>query len=97
MSVEKRIPHGSLISPLLMDLTLHGIEKTLTNFTKTLTIKVKDGKSIVRRRRASSISIIRYADDSVVLHENKFVTKSCKGFIKSYLADLGLKLKNSKT
>lgn len=50
----------------------------------------------MKRRRASSINIIRYADDFVVLHENELVIKSCKKFVKTHLAELGLKLKDSK-
>lgn len=51
----------------------------------------------MKRRRPSSINTIRYAFDFVVLHENELVIKSCKEFIQSYLANLKLKLKDSKT
>jgi RNA-directed DNA polymerase len=95
--VEKSTPQGSLISPLLMNIALHGMEQAVVSFLKNCKIKDKDGKNIVRRRRSSSINTIRYADDFVVLHENELVIKSCKEFIKTYLADLGLKLKDSKT
>ena len=54
-------------------------------------------KTVIKRRRSSSINIIRYADDFVILYENELVIKSCKEFIQGYLANLGLKLKASKT
>lgn len=80
-----------------MNIALHGMEQAVVNFLKNCKIKGKDGKNIVKRRRSSSINTMRYADDFVVMHENELVIKSCKEFIKTYLADLGLKLKDSKT
>lgn len=94
---EKGTPQGSLISPLLMNISLHGMEQDVINFMKTLKIKDEKGKTVIKRRRSSSINIIRYADDFVILHENELVIKSCQEFIKGYLANLGLKLKDSKT
>jgi len=60
-------------------------------------LKGLDGTCIIKRSRASSINIIRYADDFVILHENELVIKSCKEFIQNFLLNLGLKLKNTKT
>jgi len=60
-------------------------------------LKGLDGTYIIKRRRASSINIIRYADDFVILHENEFIIKSCKEFIQTFLLNLGLKLKDTKT
>lgn len=97
MFVEKGTPQGSLLSPLLMNIALHGMEQAVIDFMKSLTLKNCSGKNIIKRRRASSINIIRYADDFVILHENALVIKSCKEFIEGFLSNLGLKLKNSKT
>lgn len=60
-------------------------------------LKGLDGTYIVKRRRSSSLNIIRYADDFVIVHENEFVIKSCKKFIQNFLLNLGLKLKDTKT
>jgi RNA-directed DNA polymerase len=95
--VEKGTPQGSLISPLLMNIALHGMEQSVIDFMKTLKIKDQDGKNVIKRRRASSINIIRYADDFVILHENELVIKSCKKFVQKFLLNIGLKLKDSKT
>lgn len=95
--VEKGTPQGSLISPLLMNIALHGMEEAVVNFMKNLKIKGNDGKNIIKRRRSSSINIIRYADDFVILHENELVIKKCKEFIQNFLLTLGLKLNESKT
>ena len=60
-------------------------------------LKGLDGTYIVKRRRASRLNIIRYANDFVILHKNELVIKSCKEFIQNFLLNLGLKLKNTKT
>jgi RNA-directed DNA polymerase len=95
--VEKGTPQGSLISPLLMNIALHGMEQAVIEFMKSIKLKGLDGTYIIKRRRASSLNIIRYADDFVILHENELVIKSCKEFIQNFLLNLGLKLKNTKT
>ena len=73
------------------------MEHAVIEFMKYLKLKSLDGTNIVKRCRASSINIIRYADNFVILHENKFVIKSCKEFIQNFLLNLGLKLKDTKT
>ena len=95
--VEKGTPQGSLISPLLMNIALHGMEQAVIEFMKSIKLKGLDGTYIIKRRRSSSINIIRYADDFVILHENELVIKSCKEFIQNFLLNLGLKLNNTKT
>lgn len=80
-----------------MNIALHGIEQAVIEFMKSLKLKGPDGKNVIKRRRASSINIIRYADDFVILHENELVVKSCKEFIQNFLLSLGLRLKDTKT
>jgi hypothetical protein len=42
-------------------------------------------------------NIIRYADDFVILHENKAVVQRCREIISEWLAGIGLELKPEKT
>jgi len=42
-------------------------------------------------------NIIRYADDFVVLHEDKAVVQRCREIISEWLSDIGLELKPEKT
>ena len=80
-----------------MNIALHGMEQAVIEFMKSIKLKGLDGTYIIKRRRSSSINIIRYADDFVILHENELVIKSCKEFIQNFLLNLGLKLNNTKT
>jgi RNA-directed DNA polymerase len=43
------------------------------------------------------LSLIRYADDFVILHEDENVVQECKVIISKWLKDIGLELKPSKT
>lgn len=49
------------------------------------------------RDKVNSVSLIRYADDFVVLHENKEVIIKCKEAIEKWLLKIGLELSPEKT
>ena len=78
-------PQGGVISPLLANIALHGIEERL---------KQEGGTS---RGDRAALSIIRYADDFVILHQELAVVQRCQVAITEWLRDFGLELKPSKT
>jgi len=82
-------PQGGVISPLLANIALHGLEDYMRQWTETW----KGNK----RDNLRSISFIRYADDFVVLHKDKSVIQQAKELISNWLHGLGLELKESKT
>jgi RNA-directed DNA polymerase len=82
-------PQGGTISPLLANIALHGMEERIKQFAKTL-----KGKKI---QNTSAISLIRYADDFVILHKDITVVTRCREIISEWLLDMGLELKSSKT
>lgn len=82
-------PQGGVISPLLANIALHGMEERIKQYTATL----KGNKRDNRR----SLSLIRYADDFVILHENLTVVQRCQEIISEWLKGMGLELKPSKT
>jgi RNA-directed DNA polymerase len=86
---EEGTPQGGVISPLLANIALHGLEKYIKQWAETW----KGSKE----KNLKSISLIRYADDFVVLHKDKSVIQQAKELITNWLHGLGLGLKESKT
>ncbi len=82
-------PQGGICSPLLANIALHGMEKRIKEYAATW----KGTKT----RNMSSISLIRYADDFVIIHENLHVIESCQEIIQEWLEPIGLKLNQEKT
>ncbi len=82
---EAGTPQGGIISPLLANIALHGMEKTLD-------IKYnKQGASIGRR------IIVRYADDFVVFCETKEDAFESAEILSEWLKERGLTLSKEKT
>jgi RNA-directed DNA polymerase len=90
-------PQGGVISPLLANIALHGLEETLKQYAETLDIRYNTGRMRSYRDKRKSLSVIRYADDFVVLHKDKAVIQRCREIISDWLAGIGLELKPEKT
>jgi Retron-type reverse transcriptase len=82
-------PQGGVISPLLANIALHGMEERVKQYVETL-----KGKKAINRQ---ALSLIRYADDFVIIHEDLNIVKKCQEIIAEWLSDMGLELKPSKT
>jgi RNA-directed DNA polymerase len=78
-------PQGSVISPLLALIALHGLETALRDC-------VQPGKDA-----PSELTVVIYADDFVVLHKSLAVILQCKSVVEEWLKHLSLELKPSKT
>lgn len=92
---DEGTPQGGVISPLLANIALHGMEtKLVDSFPKWTRVKRTNGKS---HSTPSSPAVIRYADDFVVMHSDLEVILKSKTIISEWLAGLGLELKESKT
>ncbi|MBD2128992.1 group II intron reverse transcriptase/maturase [Microcoleus sp. ZQ-A2] len=77
-------PQGGVISPLLANISLHGFEDFITSFK-------------AEGRKGTRPSIIRYADDFVILHESEEHIKFLRQKADEWLKIMGLELKPSKT
>lgn len=75
-------PQGGVISPLLANIALHGLETTITR-----AYKPKEGIP----------QVIRYADDFVVLHATEEGVHKAQQLATQWLQTVGLELKPSKT
>lgn len=82
-------PQGGICSPLLANIALHGMEERIKEFAATL----KGGK----RDNMNSLSLIRYADDFVIIHENINVIRQCQKIIGEWLSQIGLEFSQEKT
>lgn len=83
----KGAPQGSIISPLLSNIALHGLEELLG-------IKYKPSGKL---RESCKYSFVRYADDFVVFARTKEDLVHAKDEIKDWLKERGLELSNEKT
>lgn len=92
-------PQGGVISPLLANIALHGIEEDTKNaLSEELHQHLKIfHKRSDRKRALTMLRIIRYADDFLVLHESEEIVKKAKTFIKLWLKKMGLNLNAVKT
>jgi RNA-directed DNA polymerase len=93
LETSKGTPQGGVISPLLANIALHGMENRIKQYADTLPTRSGQGKRDNRR----SLSLIRYADDFVILHEDITVVQRCREIISEWLKGMGLELKPSKT
>ena len=90
---------GGVISPLLANVALHGMEKMLMEFAKTLDMRRNDKPNcqISWQQKVKSLTFIRYADDFLLIHKDLTVVQRCRELISEWLKDIGLELKPSKT
>ena len=93
-------PQGGVISPLLANVALHGLEYKLKEFASNLkNLKFSSGKPMTTiLDKKNSLTYIRYADDFVLLHADRQVIVDCREkIILPWLTKMGLVLKLSKT
>lgn len=81
---EAGTPQGGVISPLLANIALHGLEEA-----------IKEGYP--KDRNIEKPILIRYADDFVILHSEKGVIEKAAQIAEKWLKDMGLHLNTKKT
>jgi RNA-directed DNA polymerase len=97
LNTEEGTPQGGVISPLLANIALHGLEKHLKEFAKTIDMKRPNGRQEGWQMKVQSLTFVRYADDFVLFHKDKKVVLEGKKIIEEWLQKIGLKLKPEKT
>lgn len=86
-------PQGGIISPVLANITLDGIEELLDKKYHL----TKNGKYNRNRAAKSKVNFIRYADDFIVTAKTKEIAEEVKFLIRDFLKDRGLELSTEKT
>jgi RNA-directed DNA polymerase len=92
-SSKEGTPQGGVISPLLANIALHGMETFLqSQFPRKRRIP---GEGVARITWQPQV--VRYADDFVILHPDPAVIEQTQKLIEQWLQPLGLELKKEKT
>ena len=91
-------PQGGLISPLLANIALHGMEEEIKNYVGSSYIyRNGKGEAQGRKRSMQTVQYVRYADDFVILHSELNIIKGCQEIVNNWLNNIGLKLNENKT
>ena len=91
---DQGTPQGGIISPLLSNIALHGLENFCLNVHKEVVDKVKENWQVCRNR----LHLIRYADDFIVIHPSLKVIEELQNYISIFLKEeIDLELSESKT
>jgi RNA-directed DNA polymerase len=91
-------PQGGVISPLLANIALHGLETVLAQHRKIRTsLRQVKGKQYQRRRHYPKYGYIRYCDDFVVSAESQADIEAIVPEIQEWLSERGLALNLEKT
>lgn len=90
---EDGTPQGGIISPILANMALNGIEKVLEEAFHHNAL----GKVDSRFRNAHKVNFIRYADDFVITAATKEIAERAKQLVADFLKTRGLELSEEKT
>lgn len=85
-------PQGGIISPILANMALDGIEALIASNYYTS----KYGR-VDKRYDRHKVNFVRYADDFIVTTDSEETAKEIAELIKSFLKERGLELSESKT
>ena len=91
-------PQGGLISPLLANIALHGMEEEIKAYVgDNYVYRNNKGEAQCRKRSMQTVHYIRYADDFVILHKDLDIIKGCQKIVNDWLSNIGLELNKDKT
>jgi RNA-directed DNA polymerase len=90
---EEGTPQGGIISPVLANMTLDGLQNVID---KALNIKTDKGG--FKRQNKHKVHLVRYADDFIVTADTpEILNDTVKPLIEKFLAERGLELSQEKT
>src|SRR3990170_935575 len=86
-------PQGGIISPILANITLDGIENIITDKYHRNSCGNINGNHAAKFK----VNFVRYADDFIVTAKSEEIAKEVKELIKDFLKGRGLELSDEKT
>ena len=89
-------PQGGLLSPLLANIALTGLERYL-NISYREAHRNINGEDVVSYLSKGNYRVVRYADDFVIFAKSEDEIKQVRGLLEPYLAERGLELAEEKT
>lgn len=89
-------PQGGIISRLLANIALHGMENHLKNFVTSLPTP-RRGANRGKIAKQKTLTIVRYADDFVLIHENLEILNACIMETKKWVNGIGLEINEEKS
>jgi RNA-directed DNA polymerase len=90
-------PQGGVISPFLANIALHGLENHLKTYVGNLSLKPHPGSNRGKVAKQKALSVVRYADDFVLIHRNKEILELCMQETKLWLSNVGLEISEEKS
>ena len=90
---DEGTPQGGVISPILANMALDGMQKVLADrfYTNRL------GKVDLRFKNARKVNLVRYADDFIVTAATQEIAEEAKILLRDFLQTRGLELSEEKT
>lgn len=89
-------PQGGLLSPLLANIALHGMEKAL-GITYRYRTRIKNDEIFEFTESMGDYRVVRYADDFLIFSQSKDEIMEAFELLKTYLDERGLILSEDKT
>jgi RNA-directed DNA polymerase len=90
---ERGTPQGGIISPILANHTLNGLDNLLEDTYQ----KKREGKEAAYRRVMPKVHLVRYADDFIITAPTQERAEQVKETVKQHIAARGLQLSEEKT
>lgn len=91
VSRDAGTPQGGVISPLIANIALDGLESTVYDCL------VQKSDMTKTRKNNGELTYVRYADDFIVAHKDLEVIQKVQKHVEKYLESLGLELSKAKT